>query len=202
MDQSPAVGVNAYSSAAEASDILFRMHDWRPLYPFTSRHLDLDGLRYHYVDEGTGPTLLLVHGNPTWSFYWREVIRGLRDRYRVIAVDHIGCGLSDKPAPSRYAYRLAQRVGDLGTLVERLDLQGRDAGGARLGRGDRHGGGGRGAGAVRAAGAHEHGRLSRGALPAADPHVPSAGGGADRRAGVQPLRARGAARRRWPSRSG
>ena len=71
--------------------------DWRSLYPFASHELRLDGWRYHYLDEGEGEVLLLVHGNPTWSFYWRELIRRWRQRYRVIAVDHIGCGLSDKP---------------------------------------------------------------------------------------------------------
>jgi haloalkane dehalogenase len=95
-------------------------HDWRSLYPFASRELNVGGHRYHYVDEGQGQTLLLVHGNPTWSFYWRELIRTLAPKYRVIAVDHIGCGLSDKPR--KYPYRLAQHVENLGELVERLDL--------------------------------------------------------------------------------
>ena len=65
----------------------------------------------------------MVHGNPTWSFYWRNLILALRERYRVVAVDHIGCGLSDKPAAGDYSYRLAQRVADLGELVEKLDLR-------------------------------------------------------------------------------
>lgn len=95
--------------------------DWRPLYPFASHSLDLDGVRYHYLDEGQGPPLVLVHGNPTWSFYWREVIAALRGRYRVIAPDHIGCGLSDKPA--NYEYRLARHIANLQTLIERLDLR-------------------------------------------------------------------------------
>ena len=56
--------------------------DWRPLYPFASHELRLDGWRYHYLDEGEGEVLLLVHGNPTWSFYWRELIRRWR---RIIA---------------------------------------------------------------------------------------------------------------------
>jgi cis-3-alkyl-4-acyloxetan-2-one decarboxylase len=97
--------------------------DWHPLYPFQSHELLLDGHRYHYLDEGRGPVLLMVHGNPTWSFYWRDLILALRDRYRLIAVDHIGCGLSDKPPVSEYSYRLAQRVADLGQLIERLDLR-------------------------------------------------------------------------------
>ena len=95
--------------------------DWRSLYPFESHELRIDGLRYHYVDEGAGEVLLLVHGNPTWSFYWRSVIAGLRDRYRVIAVDHMGCGLSDKP--QRYPYRLAQHIANQRQLIAELELR-------------------------------------------------------------------------------
>ena len=97
--------------------------DWRSLYPFQSREVILGGHRCHYVDEGAGEVLLLVHGNPTWSFYWREIIRAMRDRYRVVAMDHIGCGLSDKPSPREYSYRLARRVADLNELIEKLDLR-------------------------------------------------------------------------------
>ena len=99
-----------------------RPDDWRPLYPFAPHEIVLDGYRYHYLDEGSGPVLLLVHGNPTWSFYWRELVRALRGRYRIVAPDHIGCGLSDKPPPSAYPYRLSRRVADLRQLIERLDL--------------------------------------------------------------------------------
>ncbi len=95
--------------------------NWRSLYPFASREIKLGEHRYHYVDEGQGDVLLLVHGNPTWSFYWRDLITALRPRCRVIAVDHIGCGLSDKPR--HYSYRLAQHVANLAQLVERLDLR-------------------------------------------------------------------------------
>jgi len=97
--------------------------DWHKLYPFQSREIALDGHRCHYVDEGAGPALLMVHGNPTWSFYWREIIKALRDRYRVVAIDHVGCGLSDKPAAKDYPYRLASRVADLGQFIEKLDLR-------------------------------------------------------------------------------
>ena len=95
--------------------------DWRSLYPFESRAVTLGGHRYHYVDEGQGEVLLLVHGNPTWSFYWRELIRGLSPKYRVIAVDHIGCGLSDKPRD--YEYRLSRHIDNLTEFTDRLDLQ-------------------------------------------------------------------------------
>jgi haloalkane dehalogenase len=94
---------------------------WQSLYPFASREIRLEGHRYHYVDEGSGEVLLLVHGNPTWSFYWRELIRALSRRFRVVAVDHIGCGLSDKPRG--YPYRLAQHVDNLAQLVDRLGLE-------------------------------------------------------------------------------
>lgn len=90
------------------------------LYPFASHYLDLDGLRYHYLDEGTGPVVLMLHGNPTWSFYYRRLALALRDRYRVIVPDHIGCGFSDKPQD--YPYRLATHIANLRRLVEHLQL--------------------------------------------------------------------------------
>ena len=62
----------------------------------------------HYLDEGEGPPILMLHGNPTWSFYYRELVKGLRDRYRVVVPDHIGCGLSDKPA--NYPYTLSTHI--------------------------------------------------------------------------------------------
>src|SRR5580704_15750920 len=95
--------------------------DWRSLYPFESHFLPLDGLGYHYLDEGQGEPLLLVHGNPTWSFYWRELVQALRGQHRVIAVDHLGCGLSDKPAD--YPYTLARHTQNLRQLIHSLDLQ-------------------------------------------------------------------------------
>jgi cis-3-alkyl-4-acyloxetan-2-one decarboxylase len=97
--------------------------DWRPLYPFASHEVLIGGFRYHYIDEGTGPTLLMVHGNPTWSFFWRNLIAAFRDRCRVIAVDHIGCGLSEKPSARQYPFRLARRVADLNEFIEKLDLR-------------------------------------------------------------------------------
>jgi pimeloyl-ACP methyl ester carboxylesterase len=96
--------------------------DWRQLYPFESHFLTLGPHRLHYLDEGHGEPLLFVHGNPTWSFYWRNLVLGLRESHRCIAVDHIGCGLSDKPTD--YRYTLEQRIDDLVSLVERLDLSG------------------------------------------------------------------------------
>jgi haloalkane dehalogenase len=81
----------------------------------------------HYVDEGPldssngrqPETLLFVHGNPTWSFHWRRLILALRDRYRCVAPDHIGCGLSDKPP--RFL-TLSNHIDHLSSLVGTLDL--------------------------------------------------------------------------------
>jgi haloalkane dehalogenase len=95
---------------------------WRDLYPFQSHYLAIGSQRLHYLDEGAGEHLLFVHGNPTWSFYWRNLIGGLRADYRCIAIDHMGCGLSDKP--QNYDYTLARRIDDLARLVQRLDLSG------------------------------------------------------------------------------
>ena len=89
--------------------------DWRSLYPFASHEIVVGSHRYHYLDEGAGAPLLLVHGNPTWSFYWRRLVVGLRDRYRLIVPDHIGCGQSDKPQD--YPYRLAQHAANLQRLI-------------------------------------------------------------------------------------
>jgi haloalkane dehalogenase len=89
----------------------------RHLYPFASHYLDLSGLRCHYIDEGQGEPIVMVHGNPTWSFYYRELIKALGGRYRSIAPDHIGCGLSDKPAVTDYDYRLRSRIDDLDNLL-------------------------------------------------------------------------------------
>jgi len=93
------------------------------LYPFQNNFLDRDGLRYHYLDEGAGEPVVMVHGNPSWSFYYRNLAKALRERYRVIVPDHIGCGLSDKPSAADYSYTLKQRVDDLEALLEQLDLR-------------------------------------------------------------------------------
>ncbi|MFQ5489832.1 MAG: alpha/beta fold hydrolase, partial [Phycisphaerae bacterium] len=92
----------------------------RHLYPFDSHHLDIDGHRLHYLDEGTGPAVVMLHGNPTWSFYYRDLVRNLCDRHRVIVPDHIGCGLSDKPQD--YPYRLETHIRNLTRLLEHLQL--------------------------------------------------------------------------------
>ena len=94
----------------------------RELYRFEDHFLDLDGLRFHYLDEGSGEAVVAVHGNPTWSFYYRDLVRELRDDYRVVVPDHIGCGLSDKPGDEAYDYTLSRRIGDFSRLMDDLGL--------------------------------------------------------------------------------
>ncbi|GLZ49616.1 haloalkane dehalogenase [Actinomycetospora sp. NBRC 106375] len=94
-------------------------------YPFTPHRVEVGGHRMSYVDEGdpTAPPVLLVHGNPTWSFYYRSLLQALPARgRRVIAPDHIGMGLSDKPTPEDYPHTLARRVADLTAFVDGLEL--------------------------------------------------------------------------------
>ncbi len=92
------------------------------LYPFEGRRLELDGLSLHYLDEGQGSPVIMVHGNPSWSLFYRNLVERLRGGYRAIVPDHIGCGLSDKPPLERYPYTLERRVADLSAFLERLEL--------------------------------------------------------------------------------
>lgn len=96
-----------------------------PDYPFESRFFEHRGIRLHYVDEGPrdAPPVVMVHGNPTWSFYYRHLIAALRERHRVIAPDHVGMGLSDKPDDDRYEYTLARRVDDLAALLAHVGAE-------------------------------------------------------------------------------
>lgn len=90
-------------------------------YPFAARELRLScGPTLRYVDEGSGDPVLFVHGNPTWSFAWRRFITALAPTHRAIAVDHIGCGRSDKP--QEFDYCLQRHVANLVEFIERLDL--------------------------------------------------------------------------------
>ena len=96
-----------------------------PDYPFAGQHLELNGNRLHYLDEGPrdGDPVVMVHGNPTWSFYYRHLVRELNDRYRTVVPDHIGMGLSDTPSADEYSYTLSQRVDDLEALLSHLGLE-------------------------------------------------------------------------------
>ena len=99
------------------------------LYPFAGSMREVNGFKMHVLDEGLSQTqdgtVLMLHGNPTWSFFFRNLILGLRNTHRVIAPDHIGCGLSDKPDEQRYPYTLERRVDDLEALIDQLGIRGR-----------------------------------------------------------------------------
>jgi cis-3-alkyl-4-acyloxetan-2-one decarboxylase len=92
------------------------------LYPFTGQYLDRPGGRLHFLDEGNGEPIIMLHGNPTWSFYYRNVVLALRDTYRCIVPDHLGCGLSDKPTEAEYDFSLKSRIDDLDALLDHLGI--------------------------------------------------------------------------------
>ncbi|WP_309399620.1 alpha/beta fold hydrolase [Cerasicoccus maritimus] len=93
----------------------------RALYPFASHWLETPAGRLHYVDEGAGEAVIMLHGNPTWSFFYRDVIKDLSATHRCIAPDHIGCGLSDKP--QQWTYRLQDHIDNVKALVNELGLE-------------------------------------------------------------------------------
>ncbi len=92
-------------------------------YPFASHRLEWSATEsYHYVDEGNGSSpILCVHGNPTWSFAFRRIVREFSPSRRVLAIDHIGCGLSSKP--QQYEYRLRKHIDNLVRFIDELDLR-------------------------------------------------------------------------------
>ena len=105
--------------------------DWlSPLYPFTPQSFTTPGgARLSFLDEGGVPAadgsrpseaVLMLHGNPTWSFYYRDLVKTLAPRLRCIVPDHVGMGLSEKP--ENYAYTLAQRIDDVAALIDRLGI--------------------------------------------------------------------------------
>lgn len=96
-----------------------------PDYPFAINKLSLSsGHQLAYIDEGPrdAPVVLMLHGNPSWSYYWRHLVLALRDHYRCIVPDHIGMGNSDKPKDDAYDYTLQSRVDDLRELTDHLQL--------------------------------------------------------------------------------
>ena len=104
-------------------------HPYGPLYPFRSRFVTVGrgtatggtrGHRMHYVDEGSGPVVVCLHGNPTWGFLFRNLIAALRDDFRVIVPDHVGCGLSQQPGD--VCFRAGDRLGHLEDLLAELGI--------------------------------------------------------------------------------
>jgi len=98
--------------------------DFRHLYPFESHYFSLGKHQLHYLDEGQdkkNSPLLMLHGNPTWSFYYRRLVSAFRETHRVVVPDHIGCGFSDKP--QKYPYTLETHIQNLEKLVNKLELE-------------------------------------------------------------------------------
>ncbi len=93
----------------------------RDEYPFKSNYLELPGGRMHYLDEGEGPVVLMVHGTPVWSFVYRRLIKSLAPNFRCIVPDHLGFGLSDKPSSLEYTTRLHGQ--NLQALIDHLGLR-------------------------------------------------------------------------------
>src|SRR6478609_4150786 len=96
-----------------------------PDYPFDPKRIEIrPGIALSCLDEGPrdGEVLVMLHGNPSWSYYWRHLVLGLRDKYRCIVPDHVGMGLSDKPQDDKYLYTLQSRVLDLDRLLDTLKL--------------------------------------------------------------------------------
>lgn len=99
------------------------------LFPYHSGEMQLGAHTLRYIDESppstdaAAPTLLCVHGNPTWSFYYRRVIERFSPRCRVVAIDHLGCGRSDKPPASEFPYTMAAHRDNLIRLIDELDLK-------------------------------------------------------------------------------
>ncbi len=101
----------------------FDVTPFKSLYPWQSHFLEVgQGVKLHYLDEGRGDPLVMLHGNPTWSFYWRNLVTAFSKDHRVIVPDHVGCGLSDKPDDAQYEYVLERRVADLDRLINSLNL--------------------------------------------------------------------------------
>ncbi len=95
-----------------------------PEYPFQSHFIELDGQQLHYLDEGDQSVdpVIMVHGNPSWSFYYRNVVSALSNKYRCVVPDHIGMGLSSRPNNNEYQFTLDQRVSDLEQLLDKLGI--------------------------------------------------------------------------------
>jgi haloalkane dehalogenase len=91
-------------------------------YPFTPKSIQVTGGHtMSYLDEGSGPVVVMVHGNPSWSYLYRNVVTALQANYRCIVPDHLGCGFSDKP--QKYPYRLENHIGNLEELLDHLQVE-------------------------------------------------------------------------------
>lgn len=99
------------------------VNTWQHEYPFRNNFFEIDGKKYHYLDEGNpeGEVIIMLHGNPTWSFYYRNIVKELQEDYRCIVPDHFGCGLSDKPQD--YDYTLENHIDNVLKLIDQLEIK-------------------------------------------------------------------------------
>jgi len=93
-----------------------------PDFPFAPHYIEVNGLRIHYVDEGKGETILCLHGEPSWSFLYRKMIAAMSRKHRVVAMDFIGFGRSDK-FTEREAYSFGMHLGTLMGFIKAMDLK-------------------------------------------------------------------------------
>ncbi len=91
--------------------------------PFKRNFLNRNGHKLHYINEGQGEPVVMVHGNPSWSFYYRNLVSALSEKHQCIVPDHIGTGLSDKPDDAGYDYTLKNRIDDLEALLDSLNVK-------------------------------------------------------------------------------
>ncbi len=96
-----------------------------PDYPFRGQHTRIRGLQLHFLDEGpkASPPLVMLHGNPSWSYYYRHLVLALQTDFRCIVPDHIGMGLSEKPREQDYEFTLDRRADDLEALLETVGVK-------------------------------------------------------------------------------
>lgn len=96
-----------------------------PDYPYSSHFVEIQGHKLHYLNEGPpgAEPVIMLHGNPTWSYYYRKLVLGLREQYHCIVPDHIGMGLSDKPREGEYDFMFTRRADDLAELLETLGIR-------------------------------------------------------------------------------
>ncbi len=105
----------------ETSDVERRFGLATGQYPFASRFAEVNGARLHYVDEGSGPALFMLHGNPSWSFLYRRLIKAFAPSFRCVALDLAGFGLSNPPPG--FGYTPEEQAGLVAGFLDALDLR-------------------------------------------------------------------------------
>ena len=105
----------------ESISLMSEATNRNPFLPVDSHFIEVNGFRMHYLDEGSGPPLIALHGNPTWCFYYRHLVQALKNHFRVIVPDQIGCGLSERNTHQRL--RARDRAEQLEVFLELLGIE-------------------------------------------------------------------------------